>query len=92
MNQAVWKFEIKMEDKSFLNLPKSSEILTFHVDENSGKPCIWCLVYPENETEERIFELFGTGHEIHNGMGVTRKYIGTCHETPFVWHLFERLD
>jgi len=50
------------------------------------------MVETENETEERCFELFGTGHKIHTDMGVDRKYLGTYQyqNGEFVGHLFER--
>jgi len=47
----------------------------------------------ESEKEERIFELFGTGHQIKEDMGVDRKYIGTYQyqKGNFVGHIFERI-
>lgn len=93
MNQTIWKFETPFEEKFTLEMPKGSEILSIQRDEKTSKPCIWALVYPENEKEERTFELFGTGHSIHNDMGVSRKYVGTYQyqRGEFVGHVFERL-
>ena len=93
MNQTIWKFETPFEEKFVIEMPKGSEILCIQRDEKTSKPCIWALVYPENEKEERIFELFGTGTKVINDMGVDRKYIGTYQyqKGEFVGHVFERL-
>jgi hypothetical protein len=44
--------------------------------------------------EDRFFELYGTGHSIHEDMGIERKYIGTYQyqRGEFVGHIFERLN
>ena len=94
MKQAVWKFETPFEDKFSLQMPKGSEILSVQQDQKTMIPCIWALVYPENEKEERFFELFGTGHPIHNDMGIERKFVGTYQyqRGEFVGHIFERVS
>ena len=94
MKQAIWKFETSFESKFALQMPKGSEILSVQQDQKTMIPCIWALVYPENEKEERYFELFGTGHAIHNDMGIERKFFGTyqyqCVE--YVGHIIERVS
>ena len=49
------------------------------------------MVKTDNDTEERLFELFGTGQEIKYDMGIDRKYIGTYQyqKGEFVGHVFE---
>ena len=92
MNQTIWKFETPFEEKFIIKMPKGTEILCVQQDKKTFKPCVWGLVYPENELEERFFELFGTGHDIHNDMGVDRKYLGTYQyqNGEFIGHIFER--
>ena len=98
MKKTIWKFSTlpnnRFEEKFTLNMPKGAEILTVQTDQKDNIPCIWALVNPENETEERYFELFGTGHDVHFGMGVDRKYIGTYQyqKGEFVGHIFERIN
>lgn len=93
MNQTIWKFETPFEDNFKIEMPKGTEILTIQSDEKTNRPCIFALVYPENEKEERYFELFGTGNPIHNDIGVDRKYLGTYQyqKGAFIGHIFERL-
>jgi len=87
----IWKYELEFEAVTKLKLPKDAEILTVQQDEKTFKPCIWLMVKTDNETEERLFELFGTGQEIKYDMGIDRKYIGTYQyqKGEFVGHVFE---
>jgi len=90
MRQTIWKFETPFEGKFSIEMPKESEILCVQTDKKTNMPCIWALVYPENEKEERVFELFGTGIGINSD--IHRKYIGTYQyqKGDFVGHIFER--
>ena len=95
--KTIWKFstvEHGFSDKFGLFMPKGAEILTVQTDGKNNHPTIWALVDPEQEKEERFFELLGTGHEIHGDMGVERKYIGTYQyqNGDFVGHIFERIN
>jgi len=51
------------------------------------------LVNPENEIEERVIEIFGTGHNLPFDMGIERKYISTYQLSGgnYVFHAFERI-
>ena len=89
--ETIWKYELAFESITRLKVPQNAEILTVQQDQKTNKPCIWVMVNTENEKEERIFELFGTGQEIKFDMGVDRKYIGTYQyqKGEFVGHVFE---
>lgn len=91
MNKVIWKFQLEVQDKQFISLPEGAEILS--VQTQDYIPCIWVLVNPNNPTEERCFEIFGTGHNIYCDMGIDRKFIGTfqMQSGKLVFHLFERL-
>jgi hypothetical protein len=95
--KVIWKFSTidnGFDEKFSIYMPKGAEILTVQTDEKNNHPTIWALVDPEQENEQRFFELFGTGHEIHGDMGVERKYIGTYQyqKGAFVGHIFERIN
>ncbi len=95
--KAIWKFstiEQGFADSFSIFMPKGADILTIQTDEKNNHPSIWALVDPDQEKEERFFELFGTGHQIHDGMGIKRKYIGTYQyqRGEFVGHIFERIN
>lgn len=90
MKQTIWKYQVNPKITKF-NMPKGAEILT--VQNQNGIPCIWALVNPENEEEERYFEVFGTGHDVPVDIGIERKYINTfqLEGGSLVFHLFERI-
>lgn len=92
--KTIWKYETPFEHKFSISMPLNAEILCVQVDKKTHTPCIWAMVYTEYEKEERCFELFGTGHEIHCDMGIDRKYIGTYQyqNGEFVGHIFERIN
>ena len=79
------KVVYKYEFKPIIALPKRAEILTMQMQH--GIPTLWALVDPENELEDRVIDVVGTGWEVKDNM----KYICTYMDGPFVWHAFERL-
>jgi len=88
MKETIFKYTLEITDNQTIKLPKGYEILT--VKMQNGNACIWCLIDKEREKETVTFEMFGTGHPIHNDMGVSRKYIGTYFlDNGLVFHLFE---
>lgn len=90
MKKQIWKF-IVTPDGAPIKMPKGAEILT--VQSQGEQACVWALVDPNNEMEERYFEVYGTGHNIHYDMGINRKYINTFQLKggSLVFHLFERV-
>lgn len=92
MKNQIWKFPILNIESSVIRMPEGAEILTIQVQDK--KPCIWALVNPENEKESRIFEIYGTGHDINCDSEIKRKYINTFQLSGgmYVFHVFERLN
>jgi len=92
--KTIWKFQLSTIDVQFINMPIGAEMLSLQIQNNI--PCIWCLVDKSKETEDIMFEIFGTGGSIHYDMGVERKYMGTYQNEmfgeSFTWHLFERIN
>ena len=92
MKKTIWKYTLETMDFQTLEIPKNAQLLTIQVQ---GTHCrLWALVDPEEATEERDFEIFGTGNPVHCDMGVVRSYIGSyqLHGGELVFHVFERLD
>jgi len=97
MNKTIYKYstiENGFQERFKISMPKGAEILCIQIDKKNNHPTIWALVDPNEEKEERHFELFGTGHPIPMDMGIERKYIGTYQyqKGEFVGHIFERLN
>ena len=89
MEKQIWKYEIVTTNTQSLTIPYGAEILT--IQDQKGTLCMWVLVDPNEEKEKRVFEVFGTGQDIHYDLGVSRKYIGTYQERAghLIFHLFE---
>jgi hypothetical protein len=85
----IWRFELSEKGNQTIELPLDYQILT--VQTQYGVPCMWVLVDLNKPKEKEIFEIYGTGHEIHYDMGISREYIGTWQESSenLVWHLFK---
>ena len=86
--QAIWKYVLKIEDASDIEMPAGAEVLT--VQKQGGALCLWAVVNPESPTETRHFRVLGTGHE-HEESLVALDYIGTAQMmgSGLVWHVFE---
>lgn len=87
--QRIYKYELQVTGNQNIMLPIGSKILT--VQNQNEKACLWALVDPNNETEGRHIEIFGTGHPVLSDMGTDRVYISTfqMHGGQLVFHAFE---
>jgi hypothetical protein len=91
MNKTIYKYPLLVTDYQDVLLPIGAEILTIQTQDQNA--CLWALADPnEPNKERRSIEIFGIGHLIHYGMGVSRKYISTfqLRGGSLVFHAFER--
>ena len=84
MRKTIWKYELAIEDWVRVTIPDGARFLK--VGGQGGKLCLWVLVDLEKPPRAYYFRIFGTGHDIPDGIG---EYIGTAQIGSFVWHLFE---
>ena len=59
--------------------------------EPSGDICVWAIVDPEAETDERIeYDILqiGTGWDFSQDELDSMEFIGTVKEEPYTWHIF----
>ena len=82
----VWKYQFSVQDHHSFRMPIGAQVLS--VDVQQGAPCIWALVDPKADVEERHFRLAGTGHPI-NEVGL--HFVGTFQLLggSLIFHLFE---
>lgn len=52
MNKTIWKFELETTGNQTLKMPIGAEILS--VQTQFDKPCLWALVEPNAEKEDRV--------------------------------------
>ena len=86
--KTIWKFTLH-PDNLIMEMPLDAKIL--HVDEQHGSICLWAEVDDKQTREKRVFEIFGTGHEMIEQMGISREYIGTAKMQGgmFIFHVYE---
>ena len=85
--KTIYKYELMSDGK--LMLPNGATVL--RVAAQGDAICLWAEVDPERSQLERYFEVFGTGHEIPEGMGIDRVYLDTVFMGQYVFHVYERL-
>ena len=54
----VYKYELEITDEQIIRLPFAAEILTVQMQRD--KCCLWALVDPRNELNERTICIYGT--------------------------------
>ena len=84
----VYKYELEITDEQTIRLPFNAELLT--VQMQGDKCCLWALVDPRNELNERTICIYGTGQPIPNEIRL--KYISTFQipHLGLVFHAFEK--
>lgn len=88
--KTIWKFELKVVDIQNIEMPKNAQILS--VKMQNEIPVLYALVNTDNESEERLIEIFGTGHEVMHDTSVSQ-YIGTfkMRNDKLMFHVFEHI-
>ena len=82
----IWKFPIEWGD-TVVKMPKGAAII--HAAMQGTEPCIWAVVAPDAEPEDRVIVLYETGHDmLPQGQHV---HIGSflVDEDKLVFHVFE---
>jgi len=53
MNKSIWKYQLEVTDNQIVKMPKDAEILS--VQTQNEEVCLWALVIPNNDKEDRTF-------------------------------------
>lgn len=81
---AIWKFEIQVQDRQTIQMPAGAHILTAQAQYDCI--CLWAEVEATNHLVNRHFEVIGTGSPVMDGFG---DYVATVQLPPYVWHVYE---
>lgn len=94
--KTIFKYELNPSDVGTgvfpVIMPHDAKYL--HVDAQGERMFIWAEVNTESSEIEHNFEVFGTGYEMIEDMGVDRKHIGSlmmCSGT-LVFHVYHRIN
>lgn len=83
----IYKYELELEGKQTLELPRESNILDIQIQYN--KLVMWALVPIEFAPVPRVFEILGTGSLAPEYPRTKREHLKTFQVGPYVWHIFE---
>lgn len=89
----IYKFKLTAHQKQSVAMPKNAKIL--HADEQHGEICIWAELDPDDKDyRARMFEVFGTGHEMNEEPETKRVHIGTVklQGGALIFHVYERIS
>lgn len=88
--KTIYKYRIETNDSVVIEMHRGAEILAVQVQH--GNPFLWAIVDNDAPKEKRVFEVYGTGHELKPLTAIdSRKYIGTyqLYGGNLVFHVFE---
>ncbi len=80
--RTIWKYPIDVVDKFVHTMPRGARFLALA---SSPQLAMWFEVESNAPSEERQFAVYGTGHEIPEGV----VYLGTIFVSVFVFHVYE---
>ncbi len=85
-DMVIWKAILDVIDLQKMAMPNASRIISVGLQE--GRICLWFMCDPTKASEDRVIEIFGTGHPIESA--IPRDFLGTVQQGEFVWHIFAR--
>ena len=82
----IFKYKLNIEEIQFVAMPKGAKVLT--VQTQKGYPCIWAIVDPQAEIENKKICMRGTGHDASEVKDMC--YIGTFQRYggEMIFHVF----
>ena len=87
----VWKYHLR-PDSLVKEIPVGG--IVRYVNEQFNQICVWVEVDPNRPQEKRFFEIYGTGHKIHEDMSINRTYLGSVklHSGSLIFHVYEYVE
>ncbi len=87
--KTIYKYKLEVADRQIVDLPTDAVILSIQTQHNM--PVLWAEVDTNSPTKPIIIEMFGTSHELREGMGTSRQYIATfqMNSGDLVFHAYE---
>ena len=91
IHREVWKYPISFGDITPLEMPLGAKFVAARIESepHTAEPRVnlWFEVEPDRmEKTTRAFQLYGTGHRVHDRDLWVATVFGPAH---FVWHIYE---
>ena len=94
--RTIHKFELTPREGTALVEPVMMDVAAkyLHVNVQNDRIYLWAEIETDSPQEWHNFEVFGTGHEMIQDMGVDREYVGTVlvHYGQLVFHVYHRAN
>lgn len=98
--KTIHKYQLQITDAQTIKMPRWAELLSAQFQ--GENLCVWALVNTEEDVmEDRVFRIFGTGHEIDVEIEDPErdfnygsfKFLATAQQPtiPLVWHIFYKI-
>jgi hypothetical protein len=84
--KAIWKFPIPLGVITGVEVDPGASVKHVDADPASGHPAVWIEVDTDADKTERLFRVFGTGHEIEAGWEHRGSFV---EHGGYVWHIYE---
>lgn len=83
----IWKYPLLTQDEQVVTIPEGAITMTVQVQR--GTPCLWAMVAPGADPEDRTIYTRGTGHDVGKDPD-TLVYLGTYQLDggALVFHVF----
>ena len=85
MTKKIYKYQLEIQAHQRIEMPDGAEILSVQVQ--GSTICIWAIIEEGQPLGERIFRIFGTGHDLPRDIHGFA-FVGTVQTGPLVWHVF----
>lgn len=87
--RTVWKYGLLVSDTTTVRMPPSARVLRIVPTQVPDELTLWAEVNPDEEPDEQVFHVHGTGHPIPAD---GRTHVATV-PTPhgLVWHVYRAL-
>lgn len=92
MAKAIWRYEIPLDPKTAIKMPKGAKILFIDTQDHPLRhpvPSVWAFIdTDEQEMESWVIRIYGTGHVIEDDISDHYKGSFLTMDGAFVWHVF----
>lgn len=85
--QVVWKYPLdpdRLSGRCEVQMSGGAKVIEAVMQH--GRFTLWAVVAPSERPQQRIFYIVGTGQDIPAD---AHTYLGTVHDGPYVFHIFE---
>lgn len=85
----IFKYILEIKDLNCISMPRGAEIISCQAQ--NEQLCLWARVHPQAKMDDRVFRIYGTGHQLPSYWG-DHIHLATVQIRSLVWHVYEVRD